>query len=271
MVNKILTCLSHQLSHLGVFTVQINYLIDETVNVGKGANVIISLVHHFFATYGLGENVAHLHADNCSGQNKNRYMMSYLMWRVLTGQHQQITLSFLPVGHTKFFPDAGFGMLKRKFRVTNVGCLNDIASVVQKSAAMNHAQLVGDQQGNVIVPSYDWVEFFQGKTIKNARKGIKKMAHFRFSSESPGCVYIKNTTDAKSEQKIKLLKDISWQPQKSSLPNEIVPDGLSVKRQWYLYEKVREYCPEEHRDSVCPLPRKRQAPSTNDESSEDEE
>ena len=47
MVNKILTCLSHQLSHLGVFTVQINYLIDEAVNVGKGANVIISLVHHF--------------------------------------------------------------------------------------------------------------------------------------------------------------------------------------------------------------------------------
>lgn len=86
-------------------------------------------------------------------------MMSYLMWRVLTGQHQQITLSFLTVGHTKFFPDAGFGMLKCKFRVTNVGCLNDIASVVQKSA-MNHAQLVGDQQGNVIVPSYDWVELF---------------------------------------------------------------------------------------------------------------
>ena len=96
------------------------------------------------------------------------------------------------------------------------------------------------------------------------------MAHFPFSSESPGYFYIKNTTDANSEQKIKLLKDISWQLQKSSLPNEIIPDGLSVKRQWYLYEKVWEYCPEEHRDSVCPLPHKRQAPSTDDESSEDE-
>ena len=171
-------CLSCQLSHLGVCTVQINYLIDEAMNVGKGANVIISLVHHFFATYGLGEYVAHLHADNCSGQNKNRYMMSYLMWRVLTGQHQQITLSFIPVGHTKFFPDAGFGMLKRKFRVTNIGCFNDIASVVQKSAAMYHTQLEGDWQGNVIVPSYDWVEFFKGKRIKNALKGIRKWLTF---------------------------------------------------------------------------------------------
>ena len=241
------------------------------MNVGKGANVIISLVHHFFATYGLGESVAHLHADNCSGQNKNRYMMNYLMWRVLTGQHQQITLSFLPVGHTKFFPDAGFGMLKHKFRVTNVGCLNDIASVVQKSAAMNHAQLVGDQQGNVIVPSYDWVEFFKGRTIQTALKGIKKMAHLRFSSDSPGYVHVKNSTDAKTEQKIKLVKDVSWRPQMSSLPDEIVPDGLSVKRQWYLYEKVREFCPAEYRDVVCPLPRKRPSPSSDDESSEDEE
>jgi len=85
------------------------------VNVGKGANaIIISMLHHFFQVYGLGETVVHLHADNCSGQNKNQYMMQYLAWRVLSQKHK-ITLSFLPVGHTKFFPDAGFGMLKRKW------------------------------------------------------------------------------------------------------------------------------------------------------------
>ena len=125
----------------------------------KGSKCHHLLNSPLFSTYGLGESVAHLHADNCSGQNKNHYMMYYLMWRVLTGQHEQITLSFLPVGHTKFFLDAGFGMLKRKFRVTNVGCLNDIATVVQKSA-VNHVQLVGDQQGKVMVPSY---EFFKAE------------------------------------------------------------------------------------------------------------
>ena len=143
------------------------------MNVGKGTNAIISLLHHFFATYGLGEKVAHLHVDNCCGQNKNRYMMYYLMWRVLTKQHDEIIISFLPVGHTKFFPNAGFGMLKRKFRRTNVGCLSDIASVVNKSAAMNHAQLVGYQSGNVIVQSHDWANFFEDHVIKAAMKGIK--------------------------------------------------------------------------------------------------
>ena len=54
---------------------QINYLIDEAVDVGKGANTVVSLLHHFFETHSLGEEHVHLHADNCAGQNKNNTMM----------------------------------------------------------------------------------------------------------------------------------------------------------------------------------------------------
>lgn len=32
---------------------QVNYLIDEAVDVGKGANVTISYVHHYFENHGL--------------------------------------------------------------------------------------------------------------------------------------------------------------------------------------------------------------------------
>ena len=60
--------------------VQVNYLIDEAVNTGKGANNIISMLHHFLETHNLGEANLHLHADNCSGQNKNRFVMQYLSW-----------------------------------------------------------------------------------------------------------------------------------------------------------------------------------------------
>jgi len=45
--------------------------------VGKGANCIVSMLHHFFRARGLGESSVYLHADNCTGQNKNRYMMYY--------------------------------------------------------------------------------------------------------------------------------------------------------------------------------------------------
>ena len=63
---------------------QVNYLIDEGDDVGKGANSVISLVHHFLENHGLGEKELGLNADNCIGQNKNNAMIQYLMWHVLT-------------------------------------------------------------------------------------------------------------------------------------------------------------------------------------------
>ena len=54
---------------------QINYLIDEAFDTGKGPNTVVSLLHHFLANHSLGELSLHLHADNCSGQNKNNVVM----------------------------------------------------------------------------------------------------------------------------------------------------------------------------------------------------
>ena len=91
---------------------QINYLIDEAVDIGKGANAVVSMLHHFFEVHGLGEDV-HLHADNW-GSNKKNIIVGYLLWRVLTGLYENITLSFMIAGHTKFSPDWYFGLLKKR-------------------------------------------------------------------------------------------------------------------------------------------------------------
>lgn len=48
------------------FPVQVNYLVDEAGSTGKGANTVISYIHHFFVNYGLGEQKMVLHADNCA-------------------------------------------------------------------------------------------------------------------------------------------------------------------------------------------------------------
>ena len=58
---------------------QINFLTDEAGDCGKGANAVVSRLHYFFENHGLGEREVHLHADNCCGQNKNNYMMHYLI------------------------------------------------------------------------------------------------------------------------------------------------------------------------------------------------
>ena len=81
---------------------QVNFLIEEAHLVSKGSNAAISFLDLIFARYMLGETDASLHCYNCAGQNKNRFMLWYCAWRVLTGQHRSISLHFLGVGHTKF-------------------------------------------------------------------------------------------------------------------------------------------------------------------------
>lgn len=49
---------------------QANYLIPESVNVGKGSNLIVSLFHHYLANNSHGEKVMHIHADNCCPEQK---------------------------------------------------------------------------------------------------------------------------------------------------------------------------------------------------------
>ena len=44
--------------------------------VGKGASTIHYICYECFGAM-------HLHVDNCRGQNKNRSMMYYLIWRVI--------------------------------------------------------------------------------------------------------------------------------------------------------------------------------------------
>ena len=109
---------------------QVNYLIDEAASTGKGANCVISYMHHYLTQFGLGEKEMHLHADNCVGQNKNSFMMQYLAWRVLSGLHTTISIHFMLAGHTKFAPDWCFGLIKPRLRRTRVSCMSDIAELV---------------------------------------------------------------------------------------------------------------------------------------------
>ncbi len=59
--------------------------------------------------------------DNCTGQNKNQFMLGWAANSVLTGRFSEVVLGFLVVGHTKFSPDRFFGLIARKLRRVD-GC-----------------------------------------------------------------------------------------------------------------------------------------------------
>ena len=222
------------------------------MDTGKGANGVISYVHHYLDNYGLNATRIHLNADNCSGQNKNNALMQYLAWRVLTQRNLSIKISFLPVGHTKFAPDSCFGLFKQRFRRTSVGSLEDIAAVMNDSSVVNFAQLVGTSEGEILVQSYDWTGFFS----KMFRKidGIKQYHHFSFEEEvlrEGELIVQKSCSDVPS--RIKFLKNAQF-VFPDILPEVVQPRGLTAERQWYLYEKIREFCPGAPKDKTCPLP-----------------
>lgn len=232
--------------------VQHNFLIPESVSILKGANAIVSYLHYFLENHGCGEKHLFLHADNCVSQNKNNIMLGYLVWRIIKGLNETITLSFLPVGHTKFSCDWAFGLLKKRFRLSKVSSLTQLENVVKSStpSGLNQTIMTGTESGEGLVPINDWLTYFQEKGWKSC-KNITNYAHFEFSAQEKGIVKTKVTLESRTVTN-RITLDL-----KESLddfPRLIQPEGLSFKRKLYLYKKIREYCEEEHKDILCPHP-----------------
>ena len=153
------------------FPKQVNYLVGECVNRSKGSSGVISYLHHLFESFGIGEKTIHLHCDNCSGQNKNRYVLWYFLWHVMRGLHTEVTMNFMPAGHTKFAPDWCF-------RRAEVSCLTNLCVVTESTpvAKVNIPQLVGREDGTVHVNTYNWQTYLA--PVFKPLQGIKKTAHF---------------------------------------------------------------------------------------------
>ena len=233
---------------------QHNYLIPENMLTGKGANCIISMLHHYLAAIeDSNQDTLILHADNCVGKNKNNIVMQYLAWRVAVGLNSKITIMFLPVGHTKFAPDAGFGILKSKFRRTELASVQEFATCVEDStpiSKLNKAVLVGDESGTIFVPTFDWQERFSS-TFKPIPH-LKQWHLFTFECRRPGFVTYKNNSDSPEGVFNMLLPN--QRLENIDMPNIMEPVPLSPERQWYLYDNIQSLVPERGQDAICPKP-----------------
>lgn len=100
---------------------------------GTGCNAVISQLHAALLQHrGPRPLQLRLHADNCSGQNKNNYVLGYLCWAVLVGLCHDVEISFMIPGHTKFSCDAYFGIFKSKLSKTDkCDDIDDLKEVVR--------------------------------------------------------------------------------------------------------------------------------------------
>jgi hypothetical protein len=235
---------------------QVNYLIDEGNFIEKNAATVISLLDHFFATYGLGEKHVQLTADNCVAQNKNNALLQYLMYRVLMGLHDRIDFSFMIVGHTKFAPDGYFGLISSQYRRSKVYTYNQMADIIDCSTNNKHniSQRYYEKNGEPAFVYRDWSNWL----LKYFKKlpNLTKYHHFTIDKNEPGIVIVKQTIDGLETKHNLLKKPFPYGPNKiPRCPRKLKSSGISLERAWYLYNNIREHIPnEEDKDSTCPKP-----------------
>ena len=122
--------------------------------------------------------------------------------------------------------------------------------MVEASAECNHFKLVGNDDGAVVVHCFDWTSLLCSHFRRIV--GIQNFHHFYFSASNPGVAVVKECNDT-PETEFRLLKD-DWVPNPDEYLDVITSKGLSLERQWYLYDSIRQFCPDKDKDITCPLP-----------------
>ena len=98
-----------------------------------GSNHVIEVLHRFLDRKRkegpLPKNLF-VQLDNCSRENKNKYVMGYLELLVATSVFDSVECGFLPVGHTHEDVDQAFSTTASRLRVTDAITLDDMHEVL---------------------------------------------------------------------------------------------------------------------------------------------
>lgn len=123
----------------------------------KTSNVVISMLLHAFKIHihnsGMKCDKLILHSDNCAGQNKNKFMMWFIIWMVIMDFTDQVELNFLIVGHTKNVCDGAFGHVKRALSKKDIHFPFEMMDLIEKSSKNNHCICSRDVEWS------NWKEF----------------------------------------------------------------------------------------------------------------
>ena len=238
---------------------QIFYTYDER-EAGKGANEVISFLHDFLFSRKIQTPNIRIHADNCTGQNKNKYVMWYLIWLAATGRVRRVEFKFMIKGHTHFIVDSGIGHAKKELRRSDVFCLKHWAAVVNRSSIVNKAKVIDASH------VYDWKTELQ--PYFKSFDGISKFHHFATDAAKPGWIFFKYGFDDDVWEKRKLLKsNRSLRTKKFTNLTKYLSSvgfkGGKPEKEKALFENLRQYVKDKWKDELCPDHRIFEPPARN--------
>jgi len=181
---------------------QQNYVLPESHWPGdKGIDSVGSMLYHNVTTQHGNKKVLKFMADNCAGQNKNRFMIWFLSYlSIAVKDFEEIHLRFLVAGHTKNFCDACFGLCKRSLKGKNVLSPLDVCKLYKNSGRCNRVQT--PKTG---VVWYDWKAFL-GQFFDKTIPMLSMLHEFKFLRSNPGIVYYKHYANSEHWYELQLFK-----------------------------------------------------------------
>ena len=141
----------------------------------KGSNHIVEVIHRFINGKSKDRPLPRklfIQLDNCSRENKNKFVMSYLDALVRWGVFDEIEVGFLPVGHTHCDIDQAFSSTSNRLRTHDAITLEDM-----------QAQLRCCYNENTVVMDMKQVVNWSGLCDQtNCCTDIHQITHYRFLS-----------------------------------------------------------------------------------------
>ncbi|XP_054154022.1 uncharacterized protein LOC128952625 [Oppia nitens] len=239
------------------------YIVPEFI-IGSNGNdklqdITVSLINHFFTNYALSESQTYIHfSDNSVQQSKNNHILSYFMWRSVTGLNEKIVLSYMPKGHSRSWNDLFMGVFKKKFRNCDINSLKDVYMIAERCCGPTESitpVLVGNDDGDVEFPLLDWNDKFAH--INNLDANIlNSNNHFEISNEVPGLVLCRRMVNSDTIS-YQLIDNEHLDHISGELPECLELESMTMERKLYLYENIRQFTPTAFQSLICADPEAR--------------
>ncbi len=142
-----------------------------------GANHIVEAIHRYLnerINQSVLPRILFIQLDNCIKENKNRYLFAYMESLIHWNIFDEVTMGFLPVGHTHEDIDQTFSRTSDRLRSNNAITLGELHEELRHT--YNEHTVVGSMS-NVI----NWSGLCEDQNCLTKVKLFSKYRYFKFS------------------------------------------------------------------------------------------
>lgn len=165
----------------------------------RGSNEIISCILQVFNSYYYKRNLV-IWSDNCSGQNKNRNMIFFLMYLVVIGLFDQIEHKFLSSGHSFLPCDRDFALIEKRKKCCKAFVPSELKDVVLSSTHNRKFEVLEMSQNKFLQ-----FQAVADSLINTKNINVSKVCAIKYSAN--GNVQVKKTfSDVENWQTVRVFK-----------------------------------------------------------------